>query len=156
MKLLSFLCLAASQTAHIHHFSCVYIVSYHNCFVCITFFEHVTFSCCFSHLENVWECCKVQWVSGHQRIALCKSYLLFLLFLDNTVKPWWKNTPMRDHQKMWADVILNGFLNTGASWEKNVSCKSPNCVTKAQTNKKGCDILLNVHNYCCLFLTHTW
>ena len=37
MKLFSFLCLAASRMAHIRHFSCVYVVSYHNCFVCVTF-----------------------------------------------------------------------------------------------------------------------
>ena len=31
------------------------------------------------HLENVGECCKVQWVCVHQRIMLYKSYLLLLL-----------------------------------------------------------------------------
>ena len=30
------------------------------------------------NLENVGECCKVQWVCVHQRIALHKSYLLLL------------------------------------------------------------------------------
>ena len=92
MKLFSFLYLAASHMAHVHHFSCVciyiYIASCHNCFVCITFLNMLPSVVVFSHLENTGECCKVQRVSVHQRIVLYKSYLLFLLFLDNTVKPW--------------------------------------------------------------------
>ena len=67
--------------AHTHalNFVCIlYTVCCHNymCYFC----EHVNLDLFSSlNLENVRECCEAQWVCVHQRIALCKTYLLLLL-----------------------------------------------------------------------------
>ena len=76
IKLFSFTYIAASRTAHVHYFFlCIYTGIFH---ICITFLNMlvVTFDF-FSHLENVGECCKAQWVGVHQRIALYGSYYYY-------------------------------------------------------------------------------
>ena len=78
---------------HVCFIFCVYIYIV-SCYICITFVNILLFFLFFFffflslslslNVGNVGECCKAQWVCVHQRIALYKSYLLFLFSLLKT------------------------------------------------------------------------
>ena len=69
-------------TKYTRHMYFIFFVYIHALLVLMYYFhEHYYLWLFCFHLENVGECCKVQWVCVHQRTVLYKSYLLLLSLL---------------------------------------------------------------------------
>ena len=90
------------------------------------------------NLENVGECCKVQWVWVHQRIALYKSYLLLLLYIGKSMhlRCCTSKTPQSSEEKCTATACNNDHTKIQLFLIYNLSLVLY-CATADQYNDVG-------------------